>query len=725
MAKHLLITLFLLLGNLTVSASGNVTETRRHHSPHHQSIRAELPHATPSQAAASYTQKGLEDLGGLNPGDLIGGGDLPPGLGSVSQKYKVRCRLIYDESLYYARFINYTGGNGIIKSNGEILPPGTKETEIELEEGTYDFLANFTPWDTNENVPPQSMLDNYAPAHHIMIENITVDSDTELTFNIADACNFIEFAPVNHRGEPFLVGILSFTDEAPGYVWDNTDANVWDVDFYNSFYNTETNEFIYGFMSNYGHRTDDGKGGSSNANLYINNISDRYTLYHNAVAYDGDLNMMWSINLATHADGSKAITNTAGDFRQFTQPISTTKAFGKYPCESHYGSEAEVKINGSPLVEYRFFYDGSDSPTCFMAENNDAGSGFNTSTTAYPRTYDIALYDDRMGEWLKAGIIGCGVTLDNGSLCYINPFSPYFNTTVTPGIEMGANTPVIYCQAQAIDYGMKRPAVYFQPRFIGQNGEERDIDLLETSFDASHNGKTVCSSIEDLYHWIEEFADDSHEDGTVTLKFTDSNIMLGETTATNITEISYTEGQEDLCPPVLQYIRFKQAFPEAYGPRLSTQFSKIEFLAGDMNYNGYETEYSQADVTVEYAPHGSDEFTILENTHPSSTYDNADNGLTLYVTTLMDMNRKSPDGWFDFRFTITDAAGNSTVETLMPAVYIESLHDKSAISDCGSGDINEIEPEYYDLTGRRLAAPCPGTILIEKRGDSISRIIAQ
>ena len=706
----------MLCGMSSVQAGKSITNTRLNQNPH-QGKACITCHASDRHKMPTDT-KGLGDL---NIDDPFGNDNWPPIIGGFGEEYKIKCHLIYDESLFYASAINYIGGNGLFKANSHPLEPGTKDTEIKLSEGTYDFMVTFISYDTSGNFPPQSMLDGFAPEHHIMIENITLDDNIELTFDISDATNYIEFSPVNHNGEEFRVGVVRIIEEDPGYIWDNSDANTWDVQFYKSFYNTAENDFIYGLRSNYGHRTEDGRCGSETGNFFINNVSDKYVFYHNVVAYEGDNNYMWSINLATHADGSKIVTNTADEFKQFTQTIGKTNAFGKYQYESYYGAEAEVSVGGHPLVSYCFYYDGEEAPTCFMAQHNQVADDFNTHTLAYPRTNELAVYNESYGEWMKAGIKSCAIALDNGTLRYENPFTPYFNTLVSNENIMGTTTPVLYCPVQPLDYEMKRPIMSFNPQFIGQYGEERDIDLLESGFEATHNGNIVCNSIEDFYRWMHDFADDEHQNGTVTLKFVNNNIRIDDIIATNITEISYREGSEDICPPVLQFVRFKQAFPEKYGPRLSNQFGKIEFLAGDMNSDGYETEYSAADVSVEYAPHGTDDFTLLESTHTVEA--DSENGLPVYITLLTDMKRKSADGWFDFRFTITDASGNTTVETLKPAVYIQSLHDESDMHVISSDD--DTEPEYYNMAGLRVITPEPGQILIEKRGDNTRRIITR
>lgn len=719
----------MLFGIQAASAGVLPVDNSRLHLTRHQ-MATNMAHPSLSGKSSGTCIKGL---GGINPGDLpgLGGGDLPslpPLIGD--KEYDIKCHLVYDESLFYASMINYIGGNGTLNASGVVkgltLEPGTKDTEIKLSEGTYDFMVTFISYENSGPYPPQTMLDAYAPERHIMIENVTVGDDTELTFDIADATNYIEFSPVNHNGDPFRVSLLKIIEEAPGYEWDDSDANVWGVNFYKSFYNTAENDFIYAMRSNYGHRREDGRCGSGLGNFFINDVSDKYVFYQNVVAYDGDSNHMWTINLATYADGSKTVSNTSDEFSRFTQPIGKSNAFGKYPSESYYGAGARLYVGGNPLIEYGFFYDGADTPCIFMAQHNEAGSSFNTSTLAYPRASELAVYNESSQEWTNAGISGCAVALDNGTLRYDNPFNPYFNTPVSTDIVMGASTPVIYCPADPIDYDLKRPIMNFNPRFIGQHGEERDIDFIESGFEATYNGKTVCNSIEDFYIWQQEFADEEHPNGTVTLTLTDSNILIDDDiTATNITEISYTEGGDDICPPVLQFVRFKQAFPEKYGPRLANQFGKVEFLAGDMNSNGYDTDYLPAEVNVEYAPHGSNEFTHLENTHLAQVNENRTEGLPVYITVLTDMNRKSPDGWFDFRFTISDDAGNKTVETLSPAVYIESLHEKSSIDNAfSSASRNDSETEYFDMTGRRVYTPAPGSLLIEKRGsDAALKII--
>ena len=76
-----------------------------------------------------------------------------------------------------------------------------------------------------------------------------------------------------------------------------------------------------------------------------------------------------------------------------------------------------------------------------------------------------------------------------------------------------------------------------------------------------------------------------------------------------------------------------------------------------------------------------------------------------YRASLKDVEGAGEKGWFDLRFSMADAAGNTHVQTVSPAFRIDDLVDtgiSQLTNDNGQSTIPGNET-VYDVMGRRLA----------------------
>ena len=171
---------------------------------------------------------------------------------------------------------------------------------------------------------------------------------------------------------------------------------------------------------------------------------------------------------------------------------------------------------------------------------------------------------------------------------------------------------------------------------------------------------------------------------------------------------------------------------------------KIALAGGDFVRNQYMRDtgseglvsseyytYSPADIKVEYAPRGSEEFAELTVGEDPAKFFMPGYG-AYWEGTLGTVDRESPDGWFDLRVTLTDASGNSQMQTISPAFRVESLSsvedavtDKDACIRVENGRI--IAPsgaEIYDICGRPASsAPAPGIYIVRHAGKSVKVIL--
>ncbi len=107
----------------------------------------------------------------------------------------------------------------------------------------------------------------------------------------------------------------------------------------------------------------------------------------------------------------------------------------------------------------------------------------------------------------------------------------------------------------------------------------------------------------------------------------------------------------------------------------------IEFSAGDFNWvneGGYYT-CDEADVKLEYAAYGEDNFMPLEVEDIPENFFMPGFGY-FYRGSLADVTMPTSNGWYDLRFTLTDKAGNEMVQRISPAFKIEGNTSVGAVT---------------------------------------------
>lgn len=630
--------------------------------------------------------------------------------------YKVTINLVYDTAEFTPPIIQWLTPNGFSPRQGTIAGYGMNSVEITVEEGSLDLIAQFMRWYKGDDLPAYTFVDAYAPFSYILLEDIEVMEDTEVTIDLSEATNFIQFSALNNEGEPFKVPLLIIDEQNGTMDWDDSQANVWDVTYNTAFFNNETGTYIMQNTGTYGHVREDGRSYSDAADFYINSLSEKYTVYQNLMAYDSDINTGWSLNLATLANESKVVSNTGNEYTFITQEFQATPARNPEIRESPYGVSMLQYFNTEYAGGYDFKFFGDEIPSFYLGEAADFDCTFMGRSKVVPQMFERSIYDEENRLWITDGIDGCPLTIISGSAKYSNPYNDYFSSNAPHnGWIMGKGAPATYAEFNSLPWG-QATVVVPNLHFVGQFGEDSNVDLTELDINVSHDGETVCSNIFDFYDWCYNFAEQEHSPGEVKMTFINNNIQLGDRPAQNITEITYNENNEDLCPPVLQLIRFTQTMRETYGPILDTWLGQLKFSAGDINSNGRWKEYKEANIKVEYAVNGTSDYIELEVKVETPLQENQ---LPVYLVPLnrLDPQLKSPNGWFDFRFTATDEVGNSMVQTFSPAVYIKNLHNTTGLQSTYISTYNNNPADYYDIVGRKVTNPSPGQILIEKNGE--------
>lgn len=198
-----------------------------------------------------------------------------------------------------------------------------------------------------------------------------------------------------------------------------------------------------------------------------------------------------------------------------------------------------------------------------------------------------------------------------------NNFHPVFSyDAALRKQKLGNNAPIM--SVVTVDYGtpdMRIPIA--SPAIKGRYGESRVIDLETISASLSIGGDKL---FEGSWSGLVDFMFDEYwnsPDGRVEVVLKDENVSVDGIAGKNVTEFSYEMSGEDVWAPTLQMLHFKDAEGNVNDRFVNASEGTIEFAGGDFiehfndeNYYWYTEE--EAEVNVEYAPYGTEDFAALE-----------------------------------------------------------------------------------------------------------------
>lgn len=184
---------------------------------------------------------------------------------------------------------------------------------------------------------------------------------------------------------------------------------------------------------------------------------------------------------------------------------------------------------------------------------------------------------------------------------------------------------------------------------------------------------------------------------------------------------------EDWVPPTLQTLYFTDKTGTVTDRFATPGDVTMTLYAGDFKYtyNDAMTEDMMAvdgiaDITVEYAPYGSDAFRPIEVKENPEKFFMPGFGYC-FEASLEAVDRKSANGWFDLHIRLTDANGNYQTQTISPAFKVESLAGlEKPVTESFGGEV-----EYYSLQGMRIKQPVVGTVVIRRCNGVSTKTIAR
>lgn len=303
--------------------------------------------------------------------------------------------------------------------------------------------------------------------------------------------------------------------------------------------------------------------------------------------------------------------------------------------------------------------------------------------------------------------------------------NPYLTAKATPAV-IGNCTPALVTVSNGTSINFS---------FTGRHGEALPIDSWYSAkyffndivgatnkTSVSINGKTVSSKREnypDKIDWAQK--------GTYKITFSTDNILIdNELPGLVKGTLTYDSETYQKLVPSVTYMTFTNEDGNVTDRFGSADEATMELYAAVTKYNYSSTgkykyyDFSApAEVKVEWAPTGTTDYVALTPVADESK-DFAPGYGSYYSVDMSDVTVEN--GWIDVRITVTAESGAEQVQTITPAMCLDSK--LSGINVVVEGNFNATA-EYYNLQGIRINQPNAGQLVIRRQGNKTTKLIAE
>lgn len=603
---------------------------------------------------------------------------------SEAESVPVNISLIYDKESYYPEYMCF---------HDNISPDAAVYVDIPSDEDNFTVMVpQGTYW---VNIIYMRCTDAPLPAIHIIKENVTIDNETSLTFDSAEAVNRITFKPLLPNGEEAVSELM----DAEGNIVETGNIKV------GTLISTCLFEENMGCLSEIwgsgGRWYIDGSIIDKDAifDILINPMSNRFTFTQQRIMTTQDGNPV-VVNVGSYLDKSITLSNNPQDYQLVhnkffpslnNAPNKKTFDYGVSYCSGFNGKITGELSRGSIMFTSPDMYVGlsdikqytkNTSPFVVLRyiEMLDRSS-YNPDVclTSAPYTnlgnrYDVFNYSD---GYFVGSIFG---TTESDPYPPFHP-NPVYSHSADLCQPVYGNTVPFVSFVPMMTYANDAPMGFtpnFTFGFVGMNGEVRDSDKYAASLDVRYNGNSVFDSMTQVNGWCWGWFADGANKGEYDITVIDENVNVADMTGSNKTEIHFDNSNaSDFLPPLLTWMQYRDksdivttTMNEKEGARLFFSAGDFEFYC-DENWNMWFTcRDSRSEVKVEYAPHGSSEFSEITVSERPEDFFMPGFGFQ-YEVELEQVSRKAPDGWFDLRVSLADAAGNNQTQLMSPAFRLE------------------------------------------------------
>ncbi len=627
---------------------------------------------------------------------------------SEAEEVTVNITLVYDNGEYYPEHMFFH--DPVDPNKGawvEFPEDGSKTFSVRVPKGSYWVNIIYSP------VAPAT------PQIHIIKEDLNIDSETSLTFDTADAVNRITFKAKLPNGE-FAKSDMTNMDgdivEQGNVYKDNT--------IQTTIYKEPTGWFaaIWGG----GGRSDhDGSilDFDDCFDILINTLSHKFSCSCVKIFTSHEGNVIVT-DMGAYLDQSITVSNDPSDYRFVENKfIPSSNNDPDKPALYDYGVSYIYGYNQIFNGQMTSFNDDITTPNCYigLSDLNKYTNGTTSVVTLnYAELLDFNDFDETKSilsapytnlgnqypvyNYSGKGYFS-GIFIADSSSC-ARGFNPFYSHTATPGTQTFGNSVPFVSFYPMITYS-SGTASWFVPNFnfsfIGMNGEQREPDLYAAKLDVKLDGKTVFDNMTAVNGWCWGWFADGANRGVYDISVIDENMKVDNMQGRNETEIHFDLANEsDYLPPLLTWMQYRDKDDYVTNSIGEKSGARLLFSAGDFDFHNnveghmwFTCRETQPTVKVEYAPHGSGEFTELTVVERPEDFFMPGFGFQ-YEVALDQVARKAYGGWFDLRVSLADAAGNSQSQLMSPAFKLEDQSGVESVRDM---------VEAVRVEGRDIIAP--------------------
>lgn len=639
---------------------------------------------------------------------------------------------------------------------------GDFEGKISLPAGIYDFMLMTDHVDRNH----QNDTDRSAV---VILENVEINESTVIELDPSTATNHIAFKSYTHEGELAKQKTERYIDSSTTELVEA--GNVGTIGAINEIIHSDYNMLDYTSLSSYrillpSEAKNKRNDGIACYDFWVNKVSEKYQFrqVRQISKDDGSCDIV----ILSHNGCDKELIEVVNDYSDYfntkidvaTPPVSEgyepmegTRPYTLYVGATLLGGEIPGLMQGmgsaNPNLLSLWVSPGQSNTENPMAVAYWSTIPYETETTYYnhatPPMYlvkdgksQFAIFaQDRyaQGEMGQAygryyaGHPALAFDFDDNNLKF---------QETTPFCLMSFS--------ESYDFFNNRNDFNFAAQSYGQMGELRGADKVKTTYTIHYNGEEVLQDMDLMYEWPMDWAQTEHEPGEYIFKAINENVKIDGIEGKNVAELYFDERNDEFYPPVLQMIQTREK-----SGKLNVRFNnsidgELRIVGGDFNrvinypYEGDDWfqlwyEMAPADLKVEYAPNGTEDFREITSREDYNGYSYWGFNDT-YIVPLDEVSLPSDNKWYDLRITFSDEAGNYQKQLLSPAFRIDNpktngintvtsnsgIKFRNGVISCDGIDNARIE--VYDTAGRIVYAKDGNiaTLDISKKGVYIVKV---
>jgi len=422
-------------------------------------------------------------------------------------------------------------------------------------------------------------------------------------------------------------------------------------------------------------------------NFYINNVSDRYSIYNSFLGAGFEHGTYALKHQPVHGIYENTeITNDISNMVHHVEKMEASKiSENVYPAFSGITSIDGILATGFTVYDTSANTDGNN--TIFSGYLDNPLGDSPLEVLVYPSMIDYLTVippNTNMVPLVMRGnavvststgkvnygsgnrvsssyFLGNTLFMNHNNFVKVLPFHSKFSYSQeqAASVVQGDNVPVLVLARTRNNATLSM--------YRGNYGENRESDFAAVQVEAKWNGEELYTG---NYLDFRYFA--LPDNGNVEIKITNANMSVNEFQGSNTSTINYNASTNNGLP-TLQHLQFRHTNGNLSHIFNTANDGNIRIAAGDFKSipNNYYYDYVEGNtVTASYSLHGQNIWNFLEiNENPE--YFSIPGTGNYYQGSLAQVIVPEDNSWFDVRLVSTDADGNTQEQIISPAFKIE------------------------------------------------------